>query len=504
MQSVRQRQLLLTLKYSTIEACFSVPMLNLTLPSFPFVIAFAVVVLGWQAAAVGLMAALPHLCNFIQPPLTTWLRRHFSLLQIISIGFLGSAMPWGMVAVLPWLEEARQPVFALILGVATLSNSVAAVAWSSAISEVVPPRISGRYFGQRNLVFGFWSLLVVFIAGKVADFGGNTLTTFAWIFAVAGMMRILGFIFLRRMHFPKTVTEKEPLSPDWSEYKEPLRDKNYMRMALFVGLWGLTLNMGLPFHPMFLLNELHLQVGDVVLFTTLAGVGGLVTLRGWGILCDKFGSKPVIHVAALIWGVVGVMAWIFASPRWFYHLYPAYAVMGATTAGFQLAQFHLMLKLSPPKKTPHIATFMAVTSLLTAIGPLLGSLVLRFVPDELGVIAGRRILNYHALFAGSFFACLSLTLLLRRVTEPASGPTTHVWHSMRGMRAFNPLLTITTAAQLLVTPRGLMGMSRRSLHELRRQARTLGDVGEEIVRTGREALGKPQKKSSPPGPDAKK
>jgi hypothetical protein len=67
---LRRRDLLLSLKYSTIEACFSVPMLNLTMPNLPFAIAFVVVALGWNPWAVGLMAALPHWCNFLQPPLT--------------------------------------------------------------------------------------------------------------------------------------------------------------------------------------------------------------------------------------------------------------------------------------------------------------------------------------------------------------------------------------------------------------------------------------------------
>ena len=64
MERLRHRDRLLSLKYSTIEACFSVPMLNITLPSFPFVLAFAVKGLGWQAGAIGLMAALPHFCNW--------------------------------------------------------------------------------------------------------------------------------------------------------------------------------------------------------------------------------------------------------------------------------------------------------------------------------------------------------------------------------------------------------------------------------------------------------
>src|SRR5581483_10138646 len=67
MDRLRHRDRLLSLKYSTIEACFSVPMLNITLPSFPFVLAFAVQGLGWSTGAIGLMAALPHVCNCLQP-----------------------------------------------------------------------------------------------------------------------------------------------------------------------------------------------------------------------------------------------------------------------------------------------------------------------------------------------------------------------------------------------------------------------------------------------------
>jgi hypothetical protein len=61
---------------------------------------------------------------------------------------------------------------------------------------------------------------------------------------------------------------------------------------------------------------------------------------------------------------------------------------------------------------------------------------------------------------------------------------------MRNMRAFNPLLTMTTAAQLIFTPRGLMGITQSSIRELKRQARSIGNVGEEIVQGSRQALAK--------------
>src|SRR3954454_12240657 len=101
MDRLRHRDQLLSLKYSTIEACFSVPMLNLTLPNFPFVVAFAVKALGWRSGAVGLMAALPHVCNFMQPLLLPGLARYFSSSELLLLSFTFSALPWGLAGVLP-------------------------------------------------------------------------------------------------------------------------------------------------------------------------------------------------------------------------------------------------------------------------------------------------------------------------------------------------------------------------------------------------------------------
>ena len=52
----------------TFETCFSVLALKPTTPTFPFILAYASSALGWRAWAMGIVAALPHICNFLQPP----------------------------------------------------------------------------------------------------------------------------------------------------------------------------------------------------------------------------------------------------------------------------------------------------------------------------------------------------------------------------------------------------------------------------------------------------
>jgi MFS family permease len=489
MDRLRHRDRLLSLKYSTIEACFSVPMLNITLPSFPFVLAFAVKGLGWEAGAIGLMAALPHICNCLQPLLLAALSRRFSSYGILLLTFLLGGLPWMFATTFPFITHARETVFSGILIVATCASSIASVAWSSSISELVPERLGARYFARRNLVFGGWTLLAVMVAGQVAEWNGNSLRVFGGIFFAAGCSRLTGLFFLTRMTFPVSVRERRSRAIALPELIKVLRDRNYLWLCVFVGLWGLLLNAAMPFYTVFLVDQLGCGVGTVVKMTTLASLGGLVTLKGWGRLSERFGNRPVLQVCAFIWSLAALVMWSLARPGWTGHLYAGYFVVGAMTAGFQLTQFNLMVRLAPAELRPaYVAVFLALSSFLTAAGPVLGGQLLRLLPLQIGSLFGAPVASYHLLFVLSAAGCLLVTNVVQRVSEPAEQPVVTVWREMKSMRTFNPMMSVSTVGELLLTPRGLFALGKRSLRTVRRQVKALEDVGEELVSGGRQVL----------------
>ena len=309
----------------------------------------------------------------------------------------------------------------LILG--TLTSSIASVAWSASISEIVPERVSGRYFARRNLIFGSWTLLAVMVAGHIAEWNGNSIVAFGWIFTLAGISRLLGLFFLTRMKFPAVVMERRSRGIPLADMLAVLRDSNYRNLCIFIGLWGMLLNAAMPFYTMFLVERLNFGIGTVVILTTLASLGGLITLKGWGRLSDRFGNRPVLQVGALIWAVVSLLMWVFARPGWTVHLFVGYLIVGGTTAGFQLTQFNLMLRLAPTELRPaYVAIFLAFTSLLTAIGPILGGQLIKALPPELGVLFGHTVTSFHLLFVCSALGCIVVTHLIQRV--PGTGRTT--------------------------------------------------------------------------------
>jgi len=91
----------------------------------------------------------------------------------------------------------------------------------------------------------------------------------------------------------------------------------------------------------------------------------------------------------------------------------------------------------------------------------------------------------------SMVGCLLCVHLLDFVTEEQAHPPEAVWRTMRRMSPFNPMLTLSSTAQMVLTPGGLLGLTRHSWRQIRRQARRLGDVGEELAEGGREVLSSP-------------
>lgn len=493
MNALRKRELLLSMKYCTIEACFSVPMLNLTTGNLPFAIGFAIKVLGWKSAAVGLLAATPFLCLFLQPPITYLLHRFFSLYEIMFVGFLVNALPWTLIGLFPWLGEHTHWVFAAIVMVSTLGNAICGVAWSASVSELVPLGLRGRFFGTRNLIFGFWTLVVVLAAGQIVDAYDNSIQVFGIIFTLASAARLIGLFFLTRMKFPPTVTQRQKESAPLSTFLDVFKDLNFVRLLLFTGLFGLCLNLGAPFYSVYVLRELPFSVGDLTILTTLSTLGGLLSMKTWGSLSDRFGNKPIMMTSALIWLVTAAISWLVAGPTRYLHLYGNYFLTGFMIAGFQqLGQFGLMIKMVPAQNKAHyLSVYFSFTNMLVALGPIIGGAILQFMPREVGTFLGQPVTKFQLCIVGSLGLCILTLHLLQSIREPAERPVRELIAVMRQMREFNPFLGLATLAHYMFTPRGLGRLAHFSVRTFRRQTNAVSDVGEELMENGLRVITQP-------------
>jgi MFS family permease len=148
-----------------------------------------------------------------------------------------------------------------------------------------------------------------------------------------------------------------------------------------------------------------------------------------------------------------------------------------------------MIKMVPAENRAHyLSVYFSFTNLLVALGPVLGGVVLRQLPENLGTLFGQPFTRYHIVICGSIALCLLTLFILRAVREPAAKSMRDLVNVMWHMREFNPMLAATTVAEYVFTPRGLSKLARNSLRTLRRHGGVLGDVGEELVEGGRRVL----------------
>jgi MFS family permease len=137
----------------------------------------------------------------------------------------------------------------------------------------------------------------------------------------------------------------------------------------------------------------------------------------------------------------------------------------------------------------YLSVYFSFTNLLVALGPILGGLALRQLPDIVGRPFGHTLTGYHVMIGSSIVLCLLTLLLLRVVREPASKSMRDLVNVMWHMREFNPMLAATTMAEYIFTPRGLSRLARGSLRTLRRHSGVISDVGEELVEGGMRVIG---------------
>ena len=123
-------------------------------------------------------------------------------------------------------------------------------------------------------------------------------------------------------------------------------------------------------------RQLGLSVADVSVFIILNSLSAAVTMPTWGRLLARHGNKSVMAAAILLWPAQ-YFIWLFLDRGNVWLLYGLWVWNGFTWAGFTLGQFNLLLKLIPPEaKITAIGLNTAVTSIFTAIAPMLSGVAI--------------------------------------------------------------------------------------------------------------------------------
>ena len=416
-----------TLRISIKEGIFASAMTGFTQEHFiPFLL-----LIGGTARHVGFLGALPNLAASLIQLSSSRVVTHFRSRRrtVVFFVFLQaiSLAPMAVLAVvgwpMPWLFIACVVLF-------TASSALAGPAWGSLMSDLVDHDKRGAFFGFRNRLLGFATVLATFIAGFLLYIGKRIgpNRAFGVVFMLAFIWRMVSWRYLKKMYETPWHHDKNADFTLW-QFLRRLPESNFAKFAVFVACMSFSVNIASPFFAVFMLETLKFNYLLYIVVTLAATLTVHTAIARWGRHADRIGNLKVIRITTPLIGLVP-LPWLFNhDPRF---LIVAQLFSGFVWAGFNLCTSNFIYDaVTPQKRTRCIGYFNTLNGVAVCCGCLLGGFLLPLLPP----LFGHRLLSLFAL--SSALRLVAAFVMLPRLKEVR--PVEHVksddlFFSMIGIR----------------------------------------------------------------------
>ncbi len=437
----RKADLARSFRLCTADGLVAMPLVTMSLPVNVFITALVTKAYVLPKTEIGVLTAMPFVANFLQIFAAPFIARWRPPKTVTVVAASIHLALWVVLGALLPLIPRENPVAAaywLILWffVSSCFAAIAGVSWNSWIQEWVPARLRGKYFARRNAYLQFSTLTFLFAAGWALAHWNYAIPAFQAVIGVACLIRIYSLYWQWISPTQPLPQAQAPTISFGAQVDVLSRSRSFLLFVLFGSVWSFAANCFGPFYHVFMFEQLNFSAFDVGILSTLTALGGALALPAWGRLLDRFGNKPVMTFALIVWQLQNFL-WCFITPDNRSLLYGMWVFGGLTSACFILGQFTLLLRLLPVEaKNLAIGFNLAVTSLVAAIAPIVGGAVLQWAlprwQNDLAV--------YHVCFLLQPLLSLVAAGILLRVHEPAAGSLTMVFGAMRNIRTLGGVL----------------------------------------------------------------
>jgi len=368
----------------------------------------AALFLGATVQQVGLITALPNLLSslsqFFSVQVIYWVGGRLKLLVRLV---LSQATLILCIAMLPLVQATHRVELLLIfLILAAMCGGLAGPAWGSLMSDYVPAKKRGQYFGWRNRSVGAVTVASVIASGLLLNFFHQRYygAGFWMIFSLAAAARYWSGYFVSRMDEPPH--RKDPASDfTFVMFLRRFRESNFLRFVVFSGCLTFATYLAAPFFAVFMLRDLQLSYLTYMALQVCASLATLVALPLWGKHADLVGNVRVLRLSSFLAALIPIF-WLFSQT-------PAYLMVVQMISGFAWSGVTLSAgnfiydAVTPQKRVRCIAYFNVINGVALFFGSSLGG----YLASRLPPLFGYPLLG---LFALSCFCRMSFYLLLSR------------------------------------------------------------------------------------------
>lgn len=287
-------------------------------------------------------------------------------------------------------------------------------AWTALVADLVPNFMRGRYFSTRNFTMGLATLVFTAVAGWLIA-TGNGLGGYAYL----GYQFTFLLAFITGMgstyYFSRIVEEPQSARVAQARPKGQLRhalrhSPGYLGFVISNIVWNFALQIAGPFFNIYLVSNLGASAATVGIVTAISSFTGLFGQLLFGKLVDKRGSVWLTIVTGFPIVLLPI-AWAFYRSPWEVGVNNLFG--GFLWAGFNLANFNLLLQLTPNEgRSRAVALYQTGVFAAAVVGPLVGG----YVCDHISYQAAFWLSGFGRLVAMLIFIWMT-ALPLRKLTQ---------------------------------------------------------------------------------------
>ncbi len=347
------------------------------------------IALGASSTQVAFLVSIPAVvASLLQLKSASITQSIGSRTKLINFVVFFHALSWLPIILIPYIfsSPTLKPFMPwALLAAATFYASCGAFAvpaWQSLMSDYIPVKKRGKYFGWRNKLQGTLTISVSVAAGLILNFfGKGHYTGFTLIFTFAMLCRFFAWFCLTRMKEPFRKSAHDVYFSFFNFLKQ-IRTSNFAKFVLFASLMSFAVNTSASLFSVFLLNNLGFSYASYMIVTTTAAVSGVIFQQMWGKYGDRHGNFRVLQITG--WGIAIIPGlWLFSQ-----HLGYAFFVQlvaGCFWGGFNLLLNNFIIEaVSPEKRIRCISYFNVMNSFSVLMGSALGGFLIRRLPNWFG------------------------------------------------------------------------------------------------------------------------
>jgi MFS family permease len=347
-----------------------------------FLVAFAVK-LEASNFVIGLLAAIGPLSQLLQLPAIFLVEKVRNRRMITVVAAALSRLCWLLVALIPFVFDARIGIAVLLISLILVSalGAVGGCSWNSWMRDLIPQNILGAFFSKRMRIATGVGIALSIAAGAYLDLWKKFLPDhesegYSILFFAGFLAGAIGLYFLAKTPEKRMPPQGERIAI-FKLLGKPFRDENFRKLIAFMSSWNFAVNLAGPFFMVYMLKRLGLAMSFIIVLSILSQIMNFLFLRIWGRYTDRFSNKSVLAICGPLF-IFSILAWTFTTmPEKYFLTIPLliaiHIVMGLASSGVSLASGNISMKLAPEgQATTYLATNTIVNSVAAGVAPILG------------------------------------------------------------------------------------------------------------------------------------